>query len=206
MKRLEVSDLQSANEFRLLDEISHENLLPFIGEYYWRRRSWVVVSHYIFSLSIVAWCIFTGTRAGYDWSRWLETFGFAVIAFILIVPLHEAVHGFAYKLIGASDVRFSVSIRKFYAYAIADEFVADGAQIAWVAAVPFLIINTVLAGIVLVSDSYALFAVFLLLIHTGGTSGDWAILNYLWLNRGKEVYTYDDAINRKSYFYERVRS
>ena len=41
------------------------------------------------------------------------------------------------------------------------------------------------------------------LVHTAGTSGDFAMLNYLWLTRHQAVYTYDDADTHTSYFYAR---
>lgn len=205
MSRVDVANLKNANQFKLIAEIAHKDLVPFINEYYWRKRSLVVMLHYLFTIGSLAAWIWVGLRAGYTFSRWLETCGFAVIAFVFVVPVHEAIHGVAYKLLGAPDVRFSVSLKKFYAYAIADKFVVDRRSFALVAAMPFVLINGVLiiASLVL-TETHAFFAVCFLLVHTGGTSGDWAMLNYLWLNRDREVYTYDDADEGMSYFYQRA--
>jgi len=41
----------------------------------------------------------------------------------------------------------------------------------------------------------------LLFMHATAASGDFAILSYLWEQRDKTIYTYDDADTRKSYFF-----
>jgi hypothetical protein len=41
-------------------------------------------------------------------------------------------------------------------------------------------------------------------LHTAGTSGDWALLNYLWLHRERRILTYDDAELGETYFFERI--
>lgn len=204
MNKVEVADLKNASRFKLLAELAHKDLVPFINEYYWKRQSPIVIAHYLFTIGCLAAWIWVGLSAGFTFSKWLETFGFAVIAFVFVVPIHEAIHGAVYKLFGAPNVRFSVSLRRFYAYAIADNFVVNRRSFALVAAAPFLIINGILIFAALVlAETYSFFALCFLLVHTGGTSGDWAMLNYLWLNRRQEVYTYDDEAAGTSYFYAR---
>ena len=204
MSNIKTADLENRASYKLLEELSHQDLIPFIQKYYWRERSWVLIVHYLFTLGCLAAWLAIGWRSGQEFSRWLDTFGFAVLAFIVLVPVHEAIHGIVYKLYGAPDVRISVSFRKLYAYAIADKFVVSGRAFALVAVMPFLIINGGLIGVGLFSETYRFFAICLLLVHTGGTSGDWAMLNYLWLNRERKIYTFDDAARSKSYFYERI--
>jgi hypothetical protein len=66
---------------------------------------------------------------------------------------------------------------------------------------PFLVINTLLLVVaVFVPDHRALFLA-ALFWHTSATAGDFALLNYLYLNRQREIYAYDDADNKISYFY-----
>ena len=45
-----------------------------------------------------------------------------------------------------------------------------------------------------------------LLLHIAGTNGDFAKLNYLWLNRHQEIFTFDDATENKTYFYAYVEA
>lgn len=73
-----------------------------------------------------------------------------------------------------------------------------------VALAPFVAITIVLAGVALAFPSLRPITLGALLLHTGGTSGDWALLNFMRLHRGGEVYTYDDAETGTSYFYRRI--
>ncbi len=135
----------------------------------------------------------------------MVSFGYAVICFVVLVPFHEALHGLVYKAIGATDVRYNISLRQFYAYAIAHNFVADHRQFAWVALAPFLVISMLLVMAAAFWPPLRFVLVGTLLVHTAGTSGDFAMLNYLWLNRHQEVFTYDDAVSHTSYFYGRQK-
>jgi hypothetical protein len=197
------TDLQNENSFQVLLVLGHDDITPFVGEYYWKRRNWLILSHYLITLATLAAWVFIGVTQGSDLVRWLVVLGSAVLAFILLVPIHEAIHGIVYWLLGAKDIRFSVSLREFYAYAIANQFVADRRELTWIALAPFIILNTALIIASIIFPDYSFFLLGVLLIHVGGTSGDWAILNFFWVNRDKNVYTYDDADKRKSYFFQK---
>lgn len=198
---METTALQGNPQFQLLTELGHNDIAPFVLEYYAKRRTWVTVTHYIASMLLGGAGVFTALRQKMTLDTGLTAFGAAVIASVLILPIHEAIHGAVYRLLGARDIRYGVSLRKFYAYAIAHNFVADRVAFAWVAATPFLVINGLLLLAALLWPHYGFFFLAMLLIHTAGTSGDWAMLNYLWLHRSQEIYTFDDAVEHKSYFY-----
>jgi hypothetical protein len=198
------NDLQNENRFQMLVVLGHDDITPFVGEYYWKRRNWLILSHYLITLAALATWVFVGVTEGSDLLHWLIVLGAAVLAFILLVPVHEAIHGIVYRLLGAKDIRFSVSLREFYAYAIANQFVADWHELTWIALAPFIILNLALIVASIIFPDYSFFLLGVLLIHVGGTSGDWAILNFFWVNRDKNVYTYDDADKRKSYFFQKI--
>jgi hypothetical protein len=198
------TDLQDEKHFRILATLGHDDVTPFVGEYYLTRRNWLVLIHYLISLiSLAAWVV-TGFSQGSGMFRWLYVLGTALLVFILLVPVHEAIHGVVYRLLGARDIRFSVSLKEFYAYAIANQFVASSHEITWIALAPFILLNTALIVTSLTFPDYSFFLLGVLLIHISGTSGDWAIINFLWINRDKNVFTYDDADERKSYFFQKV--
>lgn len=146
-----------------------------------------------------------GIQQKLAFSAWIQNFGYAVICFVALVPIHEALHGAVYKAFGASDVRYNISLRQFYAYAIAHHFVADRREFTWVALTPFVVINSLLILAAAFWSPAQFFLLGVLLVHTAGTSGDFAMLNYLWLNRHQEVFTYDDAISHTSYIYARYK-
>lgn len=199
------NDLQNENRFQMLVVLGHDDITPFVGEYYWKRRNLLILSHYLITLAALATWVFVGITEGSDLDRWLIGLGVAVLVFILLVPVHEAIHGIVYRLLGAKDIRFSVSLREFYAYAIANQFVADWRELTWIALAPFIILNSALIAASIIFPDYSFFILGALLIHVGGTSGDWAILNFFWVNRDKNVYTYDDADKRKSFFFQKIK-
>jgi hypothetical protein len=135
----------------------------------------------------------------------MTTFGNAVLCFIVLLPLHEGIHGAVYQICGAQDVRFGGSLKQFYAYAVAHKFVVGQRAFAWVAVTPFLIINALLVAAAVMFPAHSFFLIAVLLFHTAGTSGDFAMLNFLWRHRRDEVYTYDDADEHRSFFYKRIR-
>lgn len=198
------SDLRNNNQFQLLVELGHKDLIPFVNEYYWKRKSWVTIFHYLISLAILIVWFWAGFQEKYSFDEWLSRFGFAVISFFVLLPIHELLHGLVYKITGAKDIRFGASLRQAYAYAIAHNFVANRLVFTWVAITPFLVINSILVLGVILLQQYAFYLIGVLLLHTAGTSGDFAMLNYLWLNRHQDIYTFDDAVENKSYFYARI--
>jgi len=63
----------------------------------------------------------------------------------------------------------------------------------WVGIAPFLVLTSLLTGCVAVLPEASFIFVGTIVLHTLGCAGDWTMLNYLWLNRKKELYMYDDA-------------
>lgn len=204
MAELTPNDLQDENRFQMILTLEHDEITPFVGEFYWQRRNWLVVCHYLITfLSLAIWVI-AGISQGANLLRWLIVAGAAVVAFILLVPIHEGLHGLVYRLLGAKDIRFSVSIKEFYAYAIANQFVVNRQELTWIALTPFIVLNGALTLASIFFPAYRFFLLGLLFLHIGGTSGDWAILNFFWIHRDQRVYTYDDADEQKSYFYQQI--
>lgn len=201
-----IDELRDEKQFRLLAGLGHKDLIPFVSEYYRRNLTWVTALHYAFSVALLSIAIAIGVIDGYSLDAWLSRFGAGVLSFLVLLPIHEAIHGIVYKLAGARDVRYGVSLRQFYAYAIAHRFVASRRVFVWVAAMPFLVINTALVVAAILVEPYRFYLVSVLLFHTAGTSGDFAFLNYLWIHRREEFYTYDDADEKASYLFARVAS
>jgi hypothetical protein len=202
MADLTPAQLQDPSRYRLLAEIEHANLLPFVHQYYRRKRSWVVVFNYLFTLAILAAWVITGVSQRPPFIQWPLTLLYAVLAFLPLVPVHEAIHGLTYKIVGAPHVDFHLNLRQLNAYAIAPDFVAGKSEFAWVALAPFLIINGLLLLAAAAFPAARFFLLALTLIHTTGTSGDWALLNFFWLAGKPKTYTYDDAAARKTFFYQ----
>jgi hypothetical protein len=204
MPPLEIADLKDRSQFQLLLELDHQDLAPFIADYYSRDTSWITVIHHLVSFAILCAWFYTGYQGGYSLGEWIAKAGAILLTFAVLLLVHEWIHGAVYKAAGAEDVRYHVSLRQFYAYAIAPNFVANRLVFTWVAIAPFVVISTVLMLAVALCVPYRFYLLGVLLLHTAATSGDCAMLNYLWLNRRQDIYTFDDATEKRSYFYARV--
>lgn len=200
MSDLSVSQLQDQEKYEQTVEIKLTDLVGFIQQYYYKRFSLVIAIHYLMSLlSLGAW-LWVGWRNGIL-DELLASLGWGFLAFLVLLPLHEWLHGIGYKFFGAKDVRYRFVLQKMIAYAVAHNFVADRREFVWVALLPSLVINSLLVVIAILFPDVRLEALAALLLHVGGTSGDFALLNYLWVHRDRQLFTYDDADAQVSYFY-----
>ena len=183
----------------LLESIRHEQLIPFVQEYFFRRTSWVTRLHHTLSIAALVALIGVGI-AGFRAGQFFLQFGLGLAVMIVIVlPLHEALHAVAYRLCGARDIRWAFSWRMLAAYVVADRFVADRRMFFFVALAPFVVITPAALALATVDSTRAILWLTVLLWHTAGVSGDWALLNYYWMQRGREIYTFDE--DGTSYFY-----
>lgn len=202
MQRISPFDLKSDSSFHQLLRFQHTDVLPFVREYYLRRRNWLIWLNYLLNLGCMVWTLAVGVLQGASTASWLITSGLAILAWAVLIPLHEAIHGLVYWLMGSRDIHFGGSLRLMYFYAVAHSFVINSRELTWLALAPFLVINGGLLALALFSPEQRLFALTLSLLHLSAVGGDWAMLGYLWEHRGGEIYTYDDVNEHMSYFYQ----
>jgi len=125
-------------------------------------------------------------------------YGFAIA--LLIIPLHEWIHGLAYKYVGAKEISYTANWKKFYFTAQADHFVVNEKEFRLVAFAPFVVITSLALAIGLAFGQYLLM-LGLIFAHTTMCSGDFALVSYFYQNRGKGLVTYDDYSNQIAYFF-----
>lgn len=202
MQRLSPFELQNNGRFQQLLSMRHTDILLFVGEYYLRRRNWLIWLNYLLNLGCLFWTLAVGVLQGTSTASWLIQLGLALLVWVLLIPLHEAIHAAVYWLMGSRDIHFGGSLRLMYFYAVAHNFVINGRELVWLALAPFLVINGCLLVLALFSPEQRLFALILSLLHLSAVGGDWAMLGYLWEHRGEEIYTYDDVEAHMSYFYQ----
>ena len=166
-------DLQEDSNFERLDQVGHKDMVPFVLQYYFDERTWLLGIHWMLTLgTAIAW-LWIGITQGTQISAWLAAALWAVLVFLLIVPVHEALHGLGYYLLGARDLRYSGSLRSLYVYVIAHDFVATAREVTWVALAPFFVINSLLVVAAFLWPEQRLLWVGVLLLHLQGTAGDW---------------------------------
>ncbi len=208
-KQLFPSDLKEP-DFILLDELKHNDLLPFIRAAYKVRNK----SYYFHNLmnSLFLGClIFLMVKDVFLYGKWhfsseFGYFSYGLLGSFLFIPLHEFIHVLAYKYVGAKETSYDMNLRKFYFMAMADQFVANAKQFRVVALAPFVVISCLcLISMLFTQGEWIYFPIGLLFTHSLFCSGDFGLLNYFETHKDKDVYTYDDKAKGESYFYARVK-
>lgn len=187
-------------DFELLDELDYGDLLTFAARYFFERTSWITRLHHV--LSVIALGAIVGTVIVRDlpWLTALAQFALGfVVMFVIVLPVHEGLHALAYWIAGAREIRWKMMWRYLAAYVVAERFVASRAVFFFVALAPFVVITPLAVLVAVVFPAWSVLWLTVLLWHTAGVSGDWALMNYYWLKRDREIFTWDES--GRSYFY-----
>ena len=124
---------------------------------------------------------------------------------LLYVPVHELLHIIPYYLTGAKRIRIGMDLRQYMFYVTAHRHVTGKKQFKLVALVPFLITSAVMLYLILILPGLWKWSLSLFLfVHTTMCAGDFAMLNFYALHKGKKIYTWDDFDEKTAYFYEEI--
>ena len=194
-----------ANGYVLMDEMNHADIKPFVKTYI-SKRTWYSSIYYLsvflsFSL-LLFYCVKVHYSHHYPLTKILLRIGLGLLLTIVLVPVHELIHGLAYRLMGAKNTSYDVHLTKFYFLAIADKFVTNKQEFKIIALAPFLIISSALTiAFFFTQEPWKVTLLTTLLIHSFACSGDFALLSYFEFNKKKNIVTYDDKQNNVSFFF-----
>lgn len=198
-----VETLQS-NGYVVLDELSHKEIVPFVQKWL-KKPTLSTILFIVANVAIVVLIAVAMVRSPLNVADALGKLGLGVILAFLLVPLHEFIHGIAYRIVGAKRVSYGANIRRFVFYAMADKFVVTAKQFRFIAIAPFAVISAVLLAIMpFAGDNLLLVLLGMLFMHTGACSGDFGLMSYLDHHKQKTVVTYDDEAAGMSYFLVRA--
>jgi len=204
---LQVEDLEDQTRFRQKEAISYHDLIPFIFENL-KKKSVLLASYW--SVCIIFLLLAIKIRiniAGYFPLTAILThsvLGLFVFP-LLFIPVHELLHIIPYWLAGARKIRVGMDLKQYLFYVTAHRYVASPVWFKIVALIPFIVISTGLIMLIVILPglwkwSFSIF----LFAHATMCAGDFALLNFYHLNRGKKIYTWDDADKKMAYFYELI--
>lgn len=204
---LQVEDLNDQSKYRQLLAIPYDDLLSFVLDQI-RRKSAVMAFFWsvCFILLAIALTVRINIAPYFPLIHIiLHTFLGLVIFPVLYIPVHEFLHIIPYWLSGAKGIRIGLDLKQYMFYVTAHRYVASPAQFRIVALMPFLLTTITFIFLVLLAPglwkwSLALF----LVVHTTMCVGDFAMLNFYFLNRKKKIYTWDDFDAKMAYFYEEI--
>ncbi len=188
------------NGYQLHERLEHVDLVNFIKRYFFMKNA-VIISYWIFNAVLIAggiYFLFKTTAL----SQALNQLFLGFFFFFILVPVHELIHGIGYKLAGAEKVSYKAEWKKLVFYAMADGFVTNRKQFIRLAIAPFLILNSMLIVACWICPPYwAWLSYGILLMHTAGCAGDFALISYFYTYWDMEPLTYDDVGAKISYFY-----
>ena len=202
---LQVEDLEDQTRYRQILAIPYSELVTFVLDYL-RRKSGLMV--FFWSVCIIFLGIALTVRiniAGYFPIKniFLHSMLGLVIFPILCIPAHESLHIIPYYFTGARKIRIGMDLKQYMFYVTAHRHVATPIQFRFVALTPFIIISIFLIFLIFFLPGLWKWSVSLFLfVHTTMCAGDFAMLNFYWLNKKKKIYTWDDADQKMAYFYE----
>jgi len=204
---LQVEDLEDPSKYRELLKISYDDLIDFVLDYI-RRRSEVMI--FFWSACIIFLGMAVTVRiniAGYFPVKniMLHSFLGLIIFPIALIPVHELIHIITYFFSGARRIRIGMDLKQYMFYVTAHRFVTGRKQFILVALTPFLIVSLALIFLVLYLPGLWKWSLSILLfVHATMCAGDFAMLNFYFLNRKKKIYTWDDFERKTAYFYEEI--
>lgn len=185
--------------------LKHDDIIPFVRSYLMKRNP-VILAYWLFNLFLLVASFFALLAADEP----LPGIGFLLIGFVgflLLIPLHELIHGVGYRLAGAREVTYRAVWRKLVFYAMADHFFTAKKSFVLLAIAPFFLINSLLLLVIFATSESQLawLAVGALIMHTAGCAGDFALLSYFLENWKLDPVVCDDIENGQTLFYLRKR-
>ena len=204
---LQVEDLDDQTRFRQVLTISYQDLIKFVFEYL-KKRSGLTFFFWSVCLLSLGLTVFARIKiAGYfpviD-IIWHSVLGLIIFP-VICIPFHELIHIIPYYISGARNIRVGMDLKQYLFYVTAHRYVATPLQFIIVAVTPFLIISVVFTFLVFLLPGLWRWSLSLFLFaHTTMCAGDFALMNFYFLNRNKEIYTWDDAVRKIAYFYEKL--
>lgn len=202
-----VEDLEDQNRFRQILSISYKELVPFILDYLKKKSALMIFFWFVCVIILIGSIQIRINVSGYF--RINEILFHSVLGLIifpiLCIPVHEILHIIPYVLSGAKRIRVGMDLKQYLFYVTAHRYVATPLQYKIVAIFPFLLISALLIYLVILLPGLWKWSLSIFLfVHTTMCAGDFALLNFYFLNRKKKIYSWDDADEKMAYFYEAI--
>jgi hypothetical protein len=202
-----VEDLEDQSKYRQILRIPYEDLVEFVLDYI-RRKSGLMVFFWSACIVFLGMALFIRINiAGYFSfkSIFLHSCLGLIIFPLVYIPVHEFLHIIPYYLTGARNIRIGMDLKQYMFYVTAHRYVATENQFRFVALVPFLVTSLAVLFLVLIVPGLWKWSLSLFLfVHATMCAGDFAMLNFYALHKGRKIYTWDDFNEKTAYFYEEM--
>jgi hypothetical protein len=203
-----LADLVDGRHYVLLDRIEHASIQQWLQK--WIFRLGLITGPYWF-VNVLAFGLVARIWK-HSGLRLVEGFPIVCLGFmagfLVLLPVHEHLHGLAYRAFGARQIQVRYDLRRLTALCIAPGEVLTGGKFAVVALAPLAVLQPALVlGVwMMPGGTPSLMMAGACLLHLGACSGDVAFVEYVWSNRGRGLVTFDDPASPVTYFYRRPES
>jgi hypothetical protein len=205
-----IEELHNSKEYELIEMLDYRSMLGFIKKNL-NTKTLIMKAFYAFLfLTGMGYGAFSVIMVEEKLAGFFLLLGLTVSIFILsvipIIPIHELLHGLAFKFMGAGKLVFGANFKEFVFYVTVDRFVLNKKQFYFLALTPFIVLTLVFLGFLFVNDLYTRWVgLVLLAFHTSCCIGDFALMAYFArFGKNEKVFSYDDVTTKTSYFFKKV--
>lgn len=197
-----VEELKNEERYALLLAVPFENLLPFLFDNMGATTKTMRFFYSFLMMCAVSVIFFLlQTENTFAQIFWYGLIGF-LASFTIMVPIHELLHGIAFKFFGANKLKFGKDIKQMMFYVTVNKFVMNRRQFNVLALIPFITVTFILLAVeLLVPGPLRWFCLSAMFWHATMCIGDFAMLSFFERNNNQELYTFDDVEKKTTYFY-----
>lgn len=204
----DVETLRCNPAYKLVYELGFEDMIPFVLNQIKKKGlfSWLYLVVNVLLLAIILLLLITALLDHTPgWKSLLIQAVLGVLAgSILVIPIHELIHGLVYRILGSGKIIFGADLKQLFFFVTANQYVVCGKQIYLLALSPFVLINLLtIVATIKQFPQWAVFAGFFLMSHNIMCIGDFAISNFVSRAKGK-IYNFDEPEKKMSYFFEEL--
>lgn len=202
-----VEDIDDSSRFRLIERIHYSEMLNFVIDYL-KRKSSLMIAYWLLCIVflLVALSIRISITGSYP-KIFLHSLLGMIILPLISIPIHELLHIIPYYFSGARNIRMGMDLSQYMFYVTAHRYVASSRQFRLVAIFPFIILSIISVFLIYILPGTWKWSISLFMfVHATTCAGDFALLNFYYLNRDKNILTWDDADKKEAYFYEEFSS
>ncbi|MCL1821248.1 MAG: DUF3267 domain-containing protein [Prolixibacteraceae bacterium] len=212
-KKPSIKELHDSDKFELIAEVEYSRIKDFVLKFLFEDKK-VVPAYMVYQMVMFIVGLFFFTRGIVFALRGspiflLVSFVGVVFSISFLVAFHELLHGIVQKFCGAPKVSFGRVPGKYIFYSEADKFVWGRRQYTLVALTPLIFVQIItFLGIIIFQDSHLFyFFMMVMCIHSFLCAGDVVMATVFYRFPGRNVYTFDNQKEKKSYYFvEKART
>lgn len=129
--------------------------------------------------------------------------GFGIFFGLLLIPIHELLHGLYLRVLGSKNIKYEFDFRKFRFSCYSEQFVLSRREYYSFLLVPFMLITFLQFILAIGFNPVSVLFLSMMLMHVSICIGDFALVNFSSLLEEDEVFIYYDSQAKQTIFLSR---